>query len=562
MDRREFLGVLGATTALPNAGEQESAQPLPDDIYPELVKSLDRRIERTMARQQASGGWLDAYAIPNVVGSASAFSAMLGAFLAPESIYNHQAGLLEHIHRAMDYLLRAQHPDGTIDNYLTNFFSPPDTAFVVQALGRVAAVLQARHDAQTREVEQKLETFLRRAAEGLTTGGIHTPNHRWVVSAALARCHSLFPDPRYLARIEQWLAEGFDLDSEGQFTERSTGSYDEVSDTAFILLARMLNRPELFDLPRKNMETLLYFLHPNDEIATDISHRQDRFQSVSVLRYYRDYRFMAWHDQNGRFASVANYIERNHLPDMGGNVIDFMEIPELRNALPAREPIPADYDKYYPHSSFVHIRRGERSATILGDDFRFFSFRNGGAVVEAVRMASAYFGIGQFTGPLRQEPAIYHLEQGLDGVYYQPLRPEDRRPDGNWNLTPRSLRARSNLSHLRSSVEIREVEGGCELTVSMDGVDQVPMAVEITLRAGGKLTGDSLIAATDAPNSHILGDGYAIYELEGSRVQIGPGFRRHNWTQMHRAQPRLEGLSVYMTGFTPLKQSFRFTTVT
>lgn len=122
-------------------------------------------------------------------------------------------------------------------------------------------------------MNDKLEAFLCRAGEALITGGIHTPNHRWVVSAALARYHHLFPDPRYLARIEQWLAVGFDLDSEGQFTERSTGIYDEVSDQAFILMAWLLDRPALFDLPRKNLETLLYFLHPNDEIATDISHR-------------------------------------------------------------------------------------------------------------------------------------------------------------------------------------------------------------------------------------------------------------------------------------------------
>lgn len=556
------MGVVGAGAAAQNARSQVSPPTLPDDIYPELIKSLDPALEKSLGRQQPNGGWHDSHGIPTVMSSAMMFSAMTAAYLAPESTHYHQPELLDRLERAADYLLHAQHPDGTIDLYITNFFSTPDTGFVVQALGPVAEVLRARNEASVRGVQEKLETFLRRAGEALITGGIHTPNHRWDVSAALSRCYHLFHDPRYVARIDQWLAEGIDLDSEGQFTENSTGSYDEVSDQAFITMARMLDRPALFEPARKNLEAILYFLHPDDEIATDISHRQDRFQPVSILRYYRCYRFMAWHDQNGRFASVANYIERNHMPEMGEYAIDFMEVPDMRHTLPARQPIQVNYARYYPHSSFVHIRRAGCSATILGDDFRFFSFRNGGSVVEAVRMASAYFGIGQFTGPLRQVPDAYRLEQGLDGFYYQPLPPEDRRPDGNWNLTPRSLREHSNFSHLKSSVEIREVEGGCEMTVTMEGVDQVPMAVEITLRPGGKLTGESLIAATDAPDSHILGDGYAIYELAGNRVQIGRGFRQHNWTQMHRAQPRLEGLSIYMTGFTPLKQTFRFTAIT
>jgi len=128
-------------------------------------------------------------------------------------------------------------------------------------------------------------------------------------------------------------------------------------------------------------------------------------------------------------------------------------------------------------------------------------------------------------------------------------------------LAPRSARARSNFSHLNSSVEIRETADGCELTFDVAGTNEVPLAVEITLRPGGKLTGDALTAAPDVSNAYILGDGYATYELAGKRVKIGPGFRQHDWTQMHHAQPRLDGLSVYMTGFAPLKRTIRFSAV-
>ncbi|HMD83609.1 MAG TPA: hypothetical protein VKO18_02780 [Terriglobia bacterium] len=558
MNRREFLGAVGTSASMRLAGTREEALPVGDDIYLDLVKAVERTAEESLPRQQADGGLRDEHEIPQPGATAGFLSSLAALFLAPESRYHRSADLLERMQRAAAYLLRVQHGDGTIDLPTTNFGSPPDTAFVLEPLCAAVEVLRARKYGETRDLGTTLETFIQRAASALTMGGIHTPNHRWVVVSALARCHHLFPDPRYLTRLEQWLAEGIDLDEEGQFTERSTGIYNAVTDRALLTTGRMLDRPALFEPVRKNLETMIYFLHPNGEAATDISRRQDRFQPATLRSYYLAYRFLARHDGNGRFATVAGDIESIYLHQLSGELIYFMEITELRHGLPPREPLPANYEKFFPASEFAHIRRGGRSATVLGGDSRFFSFRHDGAVVEGVRLASAFFGKGQFSAPLSRRGSGYRLEQELEGYYLQPLDPQDRRPDGNWEAMPNSRRAHSNICHLRSVVDLRETEDGFELSLDIRGTDRVPLALEITLRPGGELTGDGLVAVPSVPNAYFLGDGFASYEVAGRRLRVGPGFRRHAWTQLRGAEPRLEGVTLYLTEFTPLNKTLQF----
>jgi hypothetical protein len=557
MNRREFLGAVGTTASIRLAGTREEPPPVGEDIYPDLLKVAERAAEDSLPRQQTDGGLRDDQEIPQPGATAGFLSSLAAVFLAPESRYHRSVDLLERMQRAAEYLVRIQHGDGTIDLPTTNFGSPPDTAFAMEPLCAAAEVLRARKYGETRGLEATLETFIQRGASALTTGGIHTPNHRWVVVSALARCHHLFPDPRYLTRLEEWLAEAIDLDEEGQFTERSTGIYNAVTDRALLTTGRMLDRPALFEPVRKNLEAMIYFLHPEGEVATDISRRQDRFQPATLRSYYLPYHFLARHDGNGRFATVADDIERMYFHQLGGEFIYFLEIAELRQVLPPREHLPTNYEKFFPVSEFVHIRRGARSATVLGGGSRFFSFRHGGAVVEAVRLASAFFGKGQFSAPLSRQGSGYQLVQELEGYYLQPLAPQDRRADGNWEAMPNSRRAHSNTCHLRSAVVIRETADGFELSLDIGGTHQVPLTLEVTLRPGGELTGDGLVAVPGVPNTYFLGEGLASYEVAGQRLRVGPGFRRHAWTQLRGAEPRLEGVTLYLTEFTPLNRALQ-----
>ncbi len=570
--RREFLRTGAAATAVlaaaapPRLGAADSASAA---LIRELIRAHDARLPGLLAKQERRAGHPRIGAVPNehgldtAYGPAGLISAIATAVASPGGRHHRDPALAAPLQLAIRALLAAQHDDGTIDLYSTNFRSPPDTAFILEDMVPAAALLHATGVPEFAAAAEELGRFLRRGAEALVTGGVHTPNHRWVVCAALALVHSLYPDDRYIDRVDQWLAEGIDLDPDGQYTEKSTSVYSPVVDRALITVARLLRRPELYEPVRRNLEMTLHYVHPDGEVVTEASRRQDRYQRGSMARYYYSYRYLALLDGNGRFAAMARQIERtarSRLSDLPA----FLHDPEFARALPPDSPLPTDYAKVFAHSALARIRRGAVSGTILADNPTFFSFRHGAAALEAVRLASAFFGKGQFTGAaLEVRQGSYLLRQSLDGPYFQPLPSAQlatgvhRRTAYDGTLAPgsKALRTRSNVQTLEAEVAITEQAGRFTLDFVLQGTSGVPVAVELAFRRGGTLTG--VEPAPGVADAFLLRAGTGRYALGGDVIEFGPGQAEHTYTQLRGALPKWDGLSVYLTGLTPFRSTLR-----
>ena len=89
-----------------------------------------------------------------------------------------------------------------------NLESPPDTAFLLELIIAGAHLIVKESAQDLSNVSSTIKQFLLSAGDALSVGGVHTPNHRWVVSAALARLNALYPNKKYLDRIDDWLGEG------------------------------------------------------------------------------------------------------------------------------------------------------------------------------------------------------------------------------------------------------------------------------------------------------------------------------------------------------------------
>jgi hypothetical protein len=397
------------------------------------------------------------------------------------------------------------------------------------------------------DITRLFQPFLARAGGGMAVGGIHTPNHRWVVSSALAQIHELFPDSRYVRRIDEWLAEGIDIDHDGQFTERSTLVYNIVSDRALIVLAAKLQRPELLDPVRRNLEVLQYLLHADGEVVSEISRRQDQFTRGTVVGYWFPLTYMAVTGQDGRLSTLATRAAAD-----GARLSALLEYRELSQPLPSPRPLPEDFERGFADVGIARIRRGPLSATlVLGGSSRFFTLRHGGAVMDGVRFATSFFGKGQFVPQTAVKNGnSYQFRQTLDGPYYQPLA--EKVASQSWDES-RRRRRQSEVCRLEQSADVAETRNGFSIRLRASGTDGVPVAVELSFREGGTLDGCRPVA--DLPGMFVLETGTGTYRAEGRAIRFGPGNLPHRYMQVRGAEPRLPGLSVYITGFTPFDRT-------
>lgn len=577
---RDALGTAAALAGLAATGAASAsdAAHTPDDYYGKLVKANDDSLPSVIERLKSSAGRM------NVRGVGEAVDALAGAYCAPESSHFKSPALLPVLDEAAQKLLSAQHTDGTIDS--GNLNSPPDTGFVVQTVCTALAVLKRANLPQLSAIDKKLGDFVVAAGEALSTGGIHTPNHRWVVSSALAQLNSIIPSPKYVERIDDWLGEGVNCDADGQFCERSTGIYSRVVDNALITMARLLHRPQLLEPVRRNLAMNIFYMHPNGELETVESRRQDQNMTAWISNYYLQYRYMAIKDGNRQFAAIARLAEEIGLDHAEVKIplIEFLEEPIYRQPLPDPEPIASDYARFFKNSSLARIRRGSLSATVYGgsdwplgiasglaSNPTFFSFRKGKAVLESVRMTPNFFSEGPFRSDgMKAEENRYLLHQQLQVPYYQPLPKNLRNSQGNYPLTPAGNRfwskmdfphrPKSNIQTLDQRVTVTENAGAFDLAFDVGGHDRVPVTIELTFRRGGELEG--VEPGSTRPNIHFLRHGTGRYSVGDDVITFGPGQADHEMIRMGEASYEPFGATsqpnsyrVYITGFTPFRKT-------
>ena len=541
-NRRELL----LASAAAAASAQTSA------VETHAVQNNDKAVDYYLSAQTSDpqsrwfGGFPDGSGLHNGGSAMAVFDPLSASFVHPLSRHYRSNALVECMKRAGTFLDRHTSPDGNVHLLITNFNSTPDTAFGARGMAMGARVAQLK---QNQDLLSLIRPHLVRAGRALVNGGVHTPNHRWIHCSSLAQIHEVFPDPAHLKRVDQWLAEGIDIDEDSQYTERSTGTYNMVVNSSLVLLADKLKRGDLLEPVRRNLEAVLHLMHANGELVTDISSRQDRGTRTTIAPYFFPLQYLALRDKNPVYAGLAQQHMRDHL-----QLSYLMTMPELgRTDLPTAPPSD-NYTRHFSRMGVTRIRRGLTSATILSKgNSRFFQLRQGDAVINAVRFATGFFGKGQFRATAFQKTdSSYTMTQELRGPYYQPLD----RPVGMDFEAVRKLRKQTEVCRLTQSAKITEQPDGFDLTIEANGTDEVPVVIEINLRAGGTIEG--IEPSKEATDASYLKQGHAVYRLGAHGLRFGPGRHEHRWIVVRGAEAKLDGPSVYLTGYTPFSHTITF----
>ncbi len=481
--------------------------------------------------------------------------------------------LLAQANDAADYLLRSRRPSGLIDLISVNIDSAPDTAFAVQELCTLLelARVQALDPPGWQSLLAKIETFVREAVPGMLRGGFHTPNHRWVITAALLQAHALFPDLQVQAVVERYLAETVDIDDEGMFLERSIGVYDAVNNRSLLLIYEQLDLDEAWQAVDRNLETDLHLLHADGTAETGISRRQDygtRHVALGLVPY------LLWSHQlhaNQRYLQSAaalwshflaqSHVESNdRITHIGWLAYVLLKYGAVAAVAPA---LPDEYVRHFPLNGIHRVRRGPLSATFFRGVTRLLTLTSGQAELSSVKMSQTYFG--QYTGRFLAEEMHYtdaKLVLRSEGrtnprrpAYELPLgRPV---PPAEWNerLAERELRWLPHAVTTLTVTEVGESSHGPGFDLhfqTLQGTDQVATQIAFDFPAGGIWeTADNRVM-TSAGQTIFLKRGWGAMRYGADVIHLGPGHITHGMWQLREAEAAPDHVRVLLTFFTPL----------
>lgn len=524
---------------------------LNDDQVPSLVQ------RQITSGERYSGAILDQDSVVSPIQTAHFLQTLMCSYVSPNSRFYRSPDILKRMTLAAEGLLSLQHEDGTIDLVTTNFHSTPDLGFTIFPVAVSYSIMLQHRKLPFGTLSEPMKKYMLKAGEALSVGGIHTPNHRWVVSAALAWLHSFFNEPKYKARIDEWLAEKVDIDPDGQYDERSTAIYTPVTNLALLDIARKVGYLHLYDVVRKNLDMTFYFVHANGEVVTESSKRRDKYVRSDMSKYFNAYNQVAVRDKDGRYSAMVRYILENvptaHLLYM---LPLFIENPAQLGDLPPPSAIPLRYHKHFTYSDMVRVREDNVDMSIITNNSTFFTFFKGEAALEGMRLASAFFGKGQFVSEtLEKNGDTYILSSKVEGPYYQPF-PKERIPaDGHgWSL-PRTERRRSEVQTLYTKVFITPQGSQAVVRVEVNGPENLPVALELAFRSGGILQNvrekSGLAKAWLAQN-----ESNVVYQNGDDTITVGPAKVAHKWVELRGALPKLDADCVYFTGYAPCTFEF------
>ena len=457
-------------------------------------------------------------------------------YISTDSIYYKNRDVLEFLHLLCIGAENSIHEDGTDDLLISNFHQPEyfHTPNLCHTYRMIRDLPEKTEEEE--EIEKKLYHLVERIAQGLLSSGFHTPNHRWVHTAALYYAYNTLreKDNRLVHRAKQYLAEKIDIDENGEFSERSAGMYSAVSDRALCQIAIEADMPELFEFVKRNLLLVSRFVEKGNLIFTQNSRRTDKGEVGSNILFdferYADICFMAYANTKD---PVFLRILKNILDNKPAGATIYFPLrlyicyPELKNLSVNFSELPPpekEFHLFYPKSGIVRVKKNGAIYSLLAKNPDFMHITVGNISIRA-RMCSSFFAIAQFVPQTIEKIADdqYRMSFHTWADYKLPF---ETPPEGSENYWSMDYNSRQSISRcdFGYTVDFTFTETGLKIHLQTHGTEKVPFKLDfavptdIYVRAGSAMTlataGNFLCASEgDVTLSNTEGDGLTVKNL-------------------------------------------------
>ena len=490
---------------------------------------------------------------------------MMAAFCTEDSRWYLDRRLADAIRADLTYMENHQRPDGCFDLTPCNYASPPDTAFMMNAVLSGYWLLEKCRAPEADFMRQRVYKLIDSASRGIAAGGFHTPNHRWAIAACLLSCEKITGNKALHARALEYLREGLDINEDGEFAERSAGNYNQVNDDQMIRLYLATGDQVYLEAAAKNLEMMYCYFDPDNSVFTNNSTRQDLGKKVYAETYYILYLLVGYLLHRPDLGAMAEWIwqdcrRRNSYPGGVEWLLLFPEMDEYGVDGPFIKPF-EQIDRLFPDSDIARIRDGRWSCSLLKGKPNCLYFQHGSFSMYMTIYSNLCDRRNFRADTLERTPTGYRMKAHAAGWYYLPF-PEDQRPDTSdwWAMDNPNTRPKTEGLPLDTILDIVKRPDGIDLHIRTEGIDQLPLRMEFSFLPGGYVRTEHFLQSAKPGESINVIDGLVeACGPGGECITLGPAFGAHDFTdRMGGAYPLSEKhYTVYFTAYTPVEKVIR-----
>ena len=544
--------------------------------YEFILKDTQELVSESMWRQitdekdENAGAFLDNDHILDAKYTIYRTASMISLYCNPDSTLYQDEELFHRIMLGLSFAVKMQKESGLFDYVTCNFDSAPDTAFCIKKLMPIFFFLRDIRDDERSENEEKIfsiiDGIIERAANGIITGGFHTPNHRWAIASTLMECWKIYGNEDMKKCAERYLAEGIDCNADGEYAEKSAGNYNRVNNDAMITLSEATGDKSYEEHVIRNLHMMLHYWEPDDSVFTANSTRFDKDRLMYPTDYYTEYMLMAVRHGIPEFYEMANsIIDICRKKNMRGPdcLIYFMWYPEWKTIEHDGLYANPDYSVFYEDSGISRNKTGRYTYTVMNGKSNFLYFHNGTIKLE-MKVAGSFCEHRAFKSETIEKTGdSFQLHQTMHGWYYLPWS-QDKIPQTNdWWKMDNASRDKKLGPDMDIDVWVKEKEtkDGIEVRVKTSGVTGAPFRIEMAVN-GAKFMENGKFATSLAGNEAIIAkEDYVEISNDKDMLKIGPAFGTHRFMEgKEDSELRNAGAStLYFTDYTGFDHTITIT---